>query len=220
MRIVFKKGIFNSIKLHDDVSLAVSFGRIINALIMHVRVFEENHSKNADDLIANDKIIHALILGIAVLFEGIKFVNKKKEILETLPCYSKHQAGIQKVLDIVNSHYYKTVMVPIRNKFVFHYDSAIDRELLSNESFDDPVVFMESPTGKRIDTVYVFSDLLFIDHIVREYGWSGDKWEGFEKICSEFMDLNKLFLVTADSLIPDLTRDYCIFEDEEVKIAG
>lgn len=176
----------------------LTLARIVNSMrftqVAVISVTDESTPSNK-----RQRMNSFLYLG-ALLYEGLKFTETLGKHFRNLKSFKEGFQEIQRdenVKELIQS-----LLDPVRNRIVFHYDGPITADSLQTIDFSD-YVFATSHGETRCDVYYELADQTIVHFLIRPYKNQEEMEQRFKDFVKRTADLSRRFGDAADKLIAE-----------------
>lgn len=189
---------FDTLRQDERLVALLTLARIVNSM----RFTQMAAVSVADDSTANNKrqrMNSFLYLG-ALLFEGLKFTETLGKHFKDLKSYKDGFQKIQKDTGVKDLS--RSLLDPLRNKIVFHYDGDIPSDSLQTIDFSE-YVFASSHGETQGGIYYDLSDQIVVHSLIQPDKDQEEMERRFRDFVQRTTDLSRRFSKAADMLIAE-----------------
>lgn len=201
IQLIIERELFEKEKEKDYFINNIRLTRIVNMVRANQRIFVR--TLGDDNIPGMKDRLDSLLFRGALLFEAIKTFSNLHNQFRHLSEYKKHSDEITSILNQFdnNNSFYNTVLKPLRNKVMFHFDPNAILESIPLYDIEDDIIYAQGESFKNIDFVYTFPDELALDYILKKVQTKDNDEERYKYIGDEIISLSSVLCDIIENLV-------------------
>jgi hypothetical protein len=193
---------FETIRADPRLAALLTLARIVNALNFCFRAT----LRSTDDKSPAGRrdYLNSFLFACGILYEGLKVANTLGKHFKDRPSFRKGFGVL--LADPETKKLERTVLDPMRNKIVFHYDEDVTTTTLRNLNFES-YVFLASHGEKLGEVHYRLADEVAINFIIGDPGSREQEERVLRDATITISSVLTKFVRCADELIGDMLEE-------------
>jgi hypothetical protein len=190
--------------LRSDASFLalLPLARVVNALRFCFQTLLEHSSDDKPSGLRQH--INSFLFACGVLYEGLKIANTLGKQFGSRKSFRDGFGKLLKSKETKKLN--ETVLNPMRNKLVFHFDEDVAPSVLKNLDLER-YAFATADGSKSGEIYYDLADEVAINFIIGEPGSRAEEDRVFREILKGVSIVMTEYVNSADSLIVDVLKD-------------
>lgn len=207
-RIIIDKDVFNRVKNQDDFICSIQMARLINTLRSaqrtYLRIPDNGRLPNTKDRIEQEYIY------ASILFEALNSFLNLGGSVKNLRAWKTNNALTKYLHDERNrkNSYFKTVLEPIPNTVMFHFDREAITEAFDKIPIKDGIDLAVSESKRNKDMVFNLADDLVLNYVISKDSRSVKDTEKYDYLLKYVLDISERLGGLANQCILEIWLKY------------